>query len=133
MEVHPAYLARADSSTSAPHKARLMGEVNDRLRRLADTLARSDPIGFFCECDRPSCYAVVWMSAAAFDATAAGRVGRLTVDGHEPCELSERRERRAAPKLPAPPRSRQAADAEDRRPEGRRLQSALRQRMARSA
>jgi len=132
MEVHPAPSAQPDAATSGPRKARLMAEVNSRLRQLAGTLAHSDPIAFFCECSRPDCYAVVWMSSVSFDATATGRAGWLTAEGHEPCELSEPRERRAAPNVLAPRQPRQPA-AESGRPPGRRLHTVLRERLARSA
>jgi hypothetical protein len=152
MEVHPADSAQvdppmtqADSPTSGSQKARLMVEVNGRLRQLAETLAASEPIAFFCECTRPSCYAVVWLSSAAFDAMAAERAGWLIVAGHEPTEPYEPRERRAAPRvvvapvmLAAPdvlrlPESFSAAGAGARPPAGRRWNSGLRQRLARSA
>jgi hypothetical protein len=144
MEVHPADSAQvdppmtqADSPTSGSQKA--------RLRQLAETLSASEPIAFFCECTRPSCYAVVWLSSAAFDAMAAERTGWLIVAGHEPTEPYEPRERRAAPRvvvapvmLTAPdvlrlPESFSAAGAGARPPAGRRWNSGLRQRLARSA
>jgi hypothetical protein len=142
-------LAQADSLTSGVQKARLMVEVNGRLRQLAETLARSEPIAFFCECTRPSCYGVVWLSGTDFDALAAEGAGWVIVAGHEPSEPYEARERRGASGLAAAPVMLAAADvpslsqpfvtaigpagAQAPRTAGRRWNGVLRQRLARSA
>jgi hypothetical protein len=64
-----------------------MHAVNGNLRMLSATFSRPDPIAFFCECRDPTCYAAVWMSAAAFDAEAAGSTTWLLSEGHEPSAL----------------------------------------------
>jgi len=69
-----------------------MRELNGNLRALSATFAHSDPIAFFCECQNPSCFAPVWMSVTAFDATVTGKTSWLLSEGHEPSTLWHVRE-----------------------------------------
>ena len=64
----------------------LMRRVNNKLRHLSEAFAHSEPIAFFCECQNASCYAAIWMSMAAYDATLAERTGWLLLEGHEPLQ-----------------------------------------------
>jgi hypothetical protein len=75
-------------STAAPIAVRassLMRSVNSKMRQL-ETFPQSEPIYLFCECKNPTCYAVIPMSVAAFDATVADQTGWLLAEGHEPSE-----------------------------------------------
>jgi len=58
--------------------------VNVGVRRASEVLGLSDPIAFFCECRLAACYAVVWLSASAFDARVADGTGWLLAEGHVP-------------------------------------------------
>jgi len=65
-----------------------MRSVNRSMRQVARSFALADPIPFFCECEIPTCYSVVWMSAVSFDATVEdNRTGWLLVEAHTPSEL----------------------------------------------
>lgn len=64
-----------------------MRSVNRSMRQVSAALALADPIGFFCECEIPSCYSVVWMSASSFDAAVEDRTGWLLVEAHTPSQL----------------------------------------------
>jgi len=61
-----------------------MRNMNTGMREVSNSFALSDPIAFFCECQTATCYSVVWMSAAAFDANIRDRTGWLLTTGHEP-------------------------------------------------
>jgi hypothetical protein len=74
--------ARRDSS--------LMHTVNSNVRQRSEALAGSEAIAFFCECQSPSCYAPVWLTAAEFDEQFAD--GWLLLDGHVASGLWHRRE-----------------------------------------
>lgn len=111
----------------------LMRHVNRNLRRLSETFAHSDPIMFFCECQIPTCYATLRMSAAAFDAAVADRTGWLLHEGHTPSEFWP-------PSGPAPsPEVTGALSGEPdvmgrgRRPVGSRWSSSIRVRLARGS
>lgn len=80
--VHPS--SRRDSN--------LMRSVNTNLRQRSETLAADEPIAFFCECARPSCYSPLWMSATVFDGKLTDQPGWLLHDGHEPSALWHRRQ-----------------------------------------
>ncbi len=58
----------------------LMREINLQLTAEFDT---DHQVGFFCECSDKDCYAVVWRSAAEFNAHVAEASGWLLVPGHE--------------------------------------------------
>ena len=62
----------------------LMRSVNRNLRRLAESLALSEPVASFCECQSATCYSPIWMSRAAFDAAVID--GLLLLEGHGPLE-----------------------------------------------
>lgn len=64
----------------------LMRSVNRNLRQLAESLALSEPVAFFCECQSATCYSPIWMSRAAFDAAVEG--GLLLLEGHGPLETA---------------------------------------------
>jgi hypothetical protein len=113
----------------APRSSTLMHAVNGNLRVLSGTFLPSDPIAFFCECRDPTCYAAVWMSAAAFDAEVTGSTTWLLSEGHEPSALwhaptpfPARASVRVRPA--APP-----ADTRSRRSIARRWESSLRDRL----
>lgn len=66
-----------------PRSPSLMREVNADLRRLSGAYDTVHPIAFFCECAADECYAVVWLTAAAFDSRAVrAKDGWLVVQGH---------------------------------------------------
>jgi hypothetical protein len=79
--------AAATAVPLARRSSSLVHAVNGNLRVLSGTFLRSDPIAFFCECRDPTCYAPVWMSAAAFDAEVTGSTTWLLSEGHEPSAL----------------------------------------------
>lgn len=84
MEAGLIYSAQRDSSSErgAVRTSELMRSVNMNLRQLAGSLALSEPVAFFCECESTTCYSPIWMSRAAFDA-AVERPGLLLLEGHE--------------------------------------------------
>ena len=75
---------RHDSSSEsvAVRTSGLMRSVNMNLRQLAGSLAPSELVAFFCECQSTTCYAPIWMSRAVFDA-AVDRPSLLLLEGHE--------------------------------------------------
>lgn len=76
--------ATDDNCTAFSHdRSQLMRKMNADLRRLCSTYDTAQPIAFFCECTADDCYAVVWLTAAAFDARAdRSDRGGVTVRGH---------------------------------------------------
>jgi hypothetical protein len=62
----------------------VMHRANTKLRELSGAFPHAEPLAFFCECRNAACYAVVPLSAAAFDLLEAGRTCWLLVEGHEP-------------------------------------------------
>ena len=88
MEMHPVGLEGFDSAVIlapvTPRESRSMRKVNMLMRQASGSPALSDPVAFLCECQIPTCYSVVWMSALAFDTNAADGTGWLLADGHEP-------------------------------------------------
>jgi hypothetical protein len=65
---------------SAARSSDLMRDINLQLSGEFDT---GHQVGFFCECSDMDCYAVVWRSAAAFDAhVAQAASGWLLAPGH---------------------------------------------------
>jgi hypothetical protein len=54
--------------------------VNRRLRAAAGSFVSAEPIAFVCECDRPSCWEVVWLTGIDYDA----RTSWIIVEGHPP-------------------------------------------------
>jgi hypothetical protein len=56
--------------------------LNLRLRQLGAAGEATDAIPFLCECSDPSCYAVLWFSAGAFDRSAAEEPGWLLRPEH---------------------------------------------------
>jgi hypothetical protein len=61
----------------------LMRRTNIRLRQLLeDPFAEPESIPFFCECRSPTCFSVIWKTAAAFEAMEASQSGWLLCDGH---------------------------------------------------
>jgi hypothetical protein len=70
----------------------LMHTVNSNLRQRSEAVDTSESIAFFCECQTPTCYAPVWLSAADFDTAVARDAGWLLLAGHLPSALWHRRE-----------------------------------------
>jgi hypothetical protein len=68
-----------------------MHTVNSNLRERSEAVDRAESIAFFCECQTPTCYSPVWLSADDFDLTTAADAGWLLIDGHEPSALWHRR------------------------------------------
>jgi len=86
MEARLIESARPDASSEgmALRTSGLMRSVNTNLRQLAESLALSEPVAFFCECQSATCYSPIWMSRVAFDA--AVKDGLLLFEGHGPLE-----------------------------------------------
>jgi hypothetical protein len=91
------------------NRPRLMRQQNADLR-LCSTYDTARPIAFFCECTADDCYAVVWLTAAAFDAGACRPdCGGMTIRGHtgpqgvEPPVLDAATEVVAVPTSPVRP------------------------------
>jgi hypothetical protein len=61
-----------------------MRNVNESMRQVSGSFALADPIAFFCECEIPACYSVVWMSASSFDAMVTRQTGWLLAETHKP-------------------------------------------------
>jgi hypothetical protein len=74
-------------TSDALRQSRLMRDINNKMRELADSFAYSDLIMFFCECRSSSCYSAIPMSAATFDMFVAGREGWLLREDHQPSAL----------------------------------------------
>jgi hypothetical protein len=70
----------------------LMRSVNSSIRQISGTVTEGELIPFFCECRTTTCYSVVWLSVAAFDAKVATADGWMLLDGHEPSALWHRRD-----------------------------------------
>jgi hypothetical protein len=79
-------------AAAAQRDSSLMHTVNTNLRSCSDAVGTSESIAFFCECQTPSCYAPVWLSAADFDTAVARDTGWLLLAGHLPSALWQRRE-----------------------------------------
>ena len=79
-----------------------MRDVNKSMRRMSGSFALADPIAFFCECELPSCYSAVWMSAEGFDATVTNGATWLLTETHN-ASVSHRPEAASAdePAVPA--------------------------------
>jgi hypothetical protein len=74
--------------TSGPLRASgSMRSINTSMRQVSGSYALADPIAFFCECEIPTCYSVVWMSASSFDATVEDESGWLLAEAHTPSQL----------------------------------------------
>lgn len=88
MEAHLIDSAQPDSSLErvAVRTSGLMRSVNTNLRQRSESLALSEPVAFFCECQRETCYSPIWLSRAAFDAAVID--GLLLLEGHGPLELA---------------------------------------------
>ncbi len=56
--------------------------ANNYMRDGLRQLDQADLIPFFCECDRPDCFAVVWLTGTAFDRTRAGGSARARLTAH---------------------------------------------------
>jgi len=120
-------------ATLAQRKSSSMRNVNSRMREDSASLAPSDSIPFFCECESPTCYSSIWISVADFDAVVVAETGWLLVEGHEPSaawqprEASPTRETmRSAPERPS-------ADLEASRPIGAHWGFLFHRRLAKSA
>ena len=93
-------LARRESS--------LMRSVNGSMRHGSESLAPSDSIPFFCECENPSCHSSIWISIADFDTVVADATAWLLVQGHQPSALRYRgessptRETESSPQIGVP-------------------------------
>jgi len=93
MEAPVSHPAQPDSAALARRRdSNLMRSVNTDLRRHSEAQAAEESIAFFCECRSPNCYAPIWMSAPAFDATTEDQSAWLLHEGHEPSALWQRRE-----------------------------------------
>jgi hypothetical protein len=87
--------------TSGLRDSRFMRGVNRNLGLLSVALGHPDPVMFFCECRRASCYAPIFMPLAAFDATVVGQLEWLLAEGHAPSAASVTAE--SAPVAGTPP------------------------------
>lgn len=76
-----------DSVAGAVRASSSMRSINRSMRQVSGSFALADPIAFFCECEISSCYSVVWMSAASFDANVERRGGWLLAAAHTPSQL----------------------------------------------
>jgi hypothetical protein len=72
----------AEPVAGLPRESATMRLVNLRLRELREDEGDCDAIPFFCECSDPACYAVIWRSATAFDASTADEPGWFVAAGH---------------------------------------------------
>jgi len=61
-----------------------MRKANEEVRRQSDTLTPSESVAFFGECDTASCYALVFLSLADFDAVVAAKRDWVLSEGHDP-------------------------------------------------
>jgi hypothetical protein len=108
-----AFALSADQTTSfgvpepATRESRVVRTMNVTMRELSGSLARSEAIGFFCECANAACFSVVWMTPCVFDRTIAGHTGWMLLDGHEPSALWHTR---APAPLPVTSRAPRAVD-----------------------
>lgn len=80
------------SAPVALRASSLMRSVNSNMRQISGALTESELLPFFCECRTPTCYSVVWMSVAAFDAKVATAGGWMLLNDHEPSALWHRRD-----------------------------------------
>jgi hypothetical protein len=103
-------------AAAAQRDSSLLHTVNSNLRQRSDAVDTSEAIAFFCECQTPSCYAPVWLSAADFDTAVARDAGWLLLTGHLPSALWHRREplptRRTSRAIPSLRRRSIAIDAD---------------------
>ena len=56
--------------------------ANNYMREGLRQLDQGDLIPFFCECDRPDCFAVVWLTRSAFDRARARNSDRVRLAAH---------------------------------------------------
>ena len=83
------------SALRAMRESSIMRSVNRGMREVSGVFALPNPIAFFCECDNPTCYSVVSISAGAFDEAVENDSGWLLVEGHQPSASSRVRPTRA--------------------------------------
>jgi hypothetical protein len=91
-----------------------MRSVNTNLRSLSADLGASEPVAFFCECRRPACLAVLWMTNADFDAAIEAGETWMVLTGHQPSEPFPGRVP-PTPLGPTPPRGASGSSAPNSR------------------
>lgn len=71
--------AREASADNAAHKR----QINDLMREGLQARPGSAPIGFFCECSSPGCFATVWLTGEDYDARRGYPSWAPLAPGHE--------------------------------------------------
>ena len=80
--MQPRGTTREAPGTPYVRNSPMMRRVNTAFARFVDGGAPEAPLAFFCECSSEACYAVVWLTAAGYEARLANEDGWIVVAGH---------------------------------------------------
>jgi hypothetical protein len=89
--------AREASADNAAHKR----QINDLMREGLQARPSTAPIGFFCECASPRCFATVWLTGEDYDTRRGYPSWAPLAPGHEPSRPPPHERREAGPSGPS--------------------------------